>query len=79
MWVNRRRPNQTPMVQKIRCSVPMKVTDSVDCENTHATGAKPSSSRPVQRERGEEHAGESAQRHLRTREARENVEARQSR
>ena len=36
-----------PMVQKSRCSVPMNAMDSVDCENTHATGAKPSSSSPV--------------------------------
>ena len=29
------------MNQKIKCSVPIHASDSVDCEKIHATGAKP--------------------------------------
>src|SRR5882724_751976 len=44
-WLNpelrNRRPKITATVQKTRCKAPMPATDLVDCENTHATGAKP--------------------------------------
>src|SRR5438046_995269 len=38
-----RRAKQLAMNQKTRCSAPIHTTDSVDCENSQATGAKPTS------------------------------------
>ena len=38
---NQSEPKNDPDQPKRRCSVPIKATESVDCEKIHATGAKP--------------------------------------
>src|SRR6266700_811787 len=46
-WAKNRRPKQVATNQNPRCSAPIQATDSVDCENSQATGAKPTNNRLI--------------------------------